>query len=240
VASGAFAKKSSTPPTISTPMLGGNNGAIEYTRKLVTAHTVGLMSAPPLLHRSVHRPADTRSKHSVVPADELRALLRDCHPNVLIVGHDAAVETVLSELYPLVRLPITSIRVDHRFDLPSLLASGTLILRNLTALTWADQRRLHDWMKRTGGVMQVVATSATPLLPLLERGTFLDTLYYRLNVLYIRGTGWRECRRKRRTRRPNERAVRCDSSVRDSVFGSARSSLKATDASNRQVRARAG
>jgi transcriptional regulator of acetoin/glycerol metabolism len=90
------------------------------------------------------------------------------------------------------------------------LASGTLILRNLAALTWADQRRLHDWMTRTGGVIQVVATSAIPLLPLLERGTFLDTLYYRLNVLYIRGTAWRECRRTRRTRRPIERAVRCD------------------------------
>jgi transcriptional regulator of acetoin/glycerol metabolism len=64
-------------------------------------------------------------------------------------------------------------------------------------------------MTRTGGVIQVVAASAIPLLPLLERGTFVDTLYYRLNVLYIRGTAWRECRRTRRTRRPIERAVRC-------------------------------
>jgi hypothetical protein len=189
--------------------MSGNHGAIEYTRKPANAHTVGLMSAPPLLRRSVHRPTDAHREHPVVPADELRALLRDCHPNVLIVGDDAAVETVLRELYSLVRLPITSIRVDHRFDLPSLVASGTLILRNLTALTWADQRRLHDWMKRTDGVIQVVATSAIPLLPLLERGTFLDSLYYRLNVLYIPGTVWRESRRTRRTRRPIEGAVRC-------------------------------
>jgi transcriptional regulator of acetoin/glycerol metabolism len=128
---------------------------------------------------------DARCDHPVAPADERRALLRHRHSNVLIVGHDAAVETVLSELYSLVRPPITSIRVDHRFDLPSLLTSGTLILRNLAALTLEDQRRLHDWMQRTGGVTQVVATSAVPLLPFLERGTFLDTLYYRLNVLYI-------------------------------------------------------
>jgi hypothetical protein len=124
--------------------MSGNHGAIEYTRKLANAHTVGLMSAPPLLRRSVHRPTDARREHPVVPADELRALLRDCHPNVLIVGDEAAVETVLREFHSLVRLPITSIRVDHRFDLPSLVASGTLILRKLTALTWADDRDLLD------------------------------------------------------------------------------------------------
>ena len=153
------------------------------------------MSTPPLLRRSIHRPTDARCDHPGVPADELRALLRDGHPNVLIVGHDAAVETVLAELHSLVRPPITSIRADHRFGLPSWLASGTLILRNLTALTWEDQRRLHDWMTRTGGVIQVIATSAVPLLPFLERGTFLDTLYYRLNVLYIEGEtnpSWRQ------------------------------------------------
>jgi hypothetical protein len=153
------------------------------------------MDTPPLLRRSVHRPTDARGEHLVVPADELRALLRDCHPNVLIVGHDAAVETVLSELYALVRLPIRSIRVDQRFDLPSSLASGTLILRNLTAVTWEDQCRLDDWLERTGGVVQVVATSAVPLLPLLERGTFLRTLYNRLNMLYTEvetNPSWRQ------------------------------------------------
>ena len=129
-------------------------------------------------------------------------------------------ETVLSELSSLVRLPITTIRVDHHFDLPSLLVSGTLILRNLTALTRADQRRLHDWMTGTGRVIQVVATSAIPPLPLLEQGTFLDTLYYRLNVLYIRGTTGRACRRTRRTRRPIERAVRNCSSARCDVRAS--------------------
>jgi hypothetical protein len=64
--------------------MSGNHGAIEYTRKFVNAHAVGLMSAPPWLRRSVH-PTDARREHPVVPADELRALLRDCHPNVLIV-----------------------------------------------------------------------------------------------------------------------------------------------------------
>jgi hypothetical protein len=68
------------------------------------------MSTQPLRRRSIHRMTDAHCEHLEVP-DDLRALARDCHPNVLIVGHDAAVETVLGELYSLVRLPITSILV---------------------------------------------------------------------------------------------------------------------------------
>jgi hypothetical protein len=128
----------------------------------------------------------SRCEHVVVAVEELRAL-RDRHPKVLIVGPDADAETVLSELDSVVRPPITSIRVDNRFVLPSLLACGPLILRNLTALTWEDQHPLHDWMERTNDVMQIVATSAIPLLPLLERGSFLDTLYYHLERAVRRG-----------------------------------------------------
>jgi DNA-binding NtrC family response regulator len=63
--------------------------------------------------------------------------------------------------------------------------AGTIVLRNIAALTTEDQQRLLDWLTEVSGTTQTLTTSATPLTPSLERGTFLDALYYRLNVLYL-------------------------------------------------------
>jgi hypothetical protein len=124
------------------------------------------------------------SENVVVPIDDL-LVLRDRYPNVLIVGPGAAAAAALSEIYPLLRLPITSLRIDHRVALPLTLTHGSLILRNVAALPLAQQERLHDWLARTAGSTQVLATSTTALYPLVERGAFLDVLYYRLNMTYL-------------------------------------------------------
>jgi len=46
-----------------------------------------------------------------------------------------------------------------------------------------DQRHLHDWLQVSSGHTRVISTARQPVLPLLDAGTFSDTLYYRLNVL---------------------------------------------------------
>ena len=33
--------------------------------------------------------------------------------------------------------------------------------------------------------VQVVSTAKAPLFPLVERGAFLDRLYYQLNIVYL-------------------------------------------------------
>ena len=51
-----------------------------------------------------------------------------------------------------------------------------------------DQRRLCDWLEITAGRTPVVSTTRQPLFPLLEAGTFAETLYYRLNILCFQVT----------------------------------------------------
>ena len=41
------------------------------------------------------------------------------------------------------------------------------------------------WLDDAVGTVQVIATTSEPLFPLVERGAFLDVLYYRLNILRV-------------------------------------------------------
>ena len=75
-------------------------------------------------------------------------------------------------------------RIDRHVVLPLALTAGTLLLRNVAALNRIEQERLRDWLARTSDT-QVVATNTTPVFPLVERGAFLDALYYRLNMTYL-------------------------------------------------------
>jgi Sigma-54 interaction domain len=138
----------------------------------------------PASHSLAPVPPTLLPQHRVVPEGELFGL-RERYPNVLIVGQHEVTAAAVSEIFPLLRLPITSIRVDRRVVLPLTQTHGTLILRDVDALTRREQVRLHKWLARTSGSTQVIGTSATAVFPLVERGTFLDVLYYRLNMTYL-------------------------------------------------------
>ena len=60
---------------------------------------------------------------------------------------------------------------------------GTLIVEEVAALSTDDQRRLLDWLLEPGRLTQVLATASTPVFPHVANGSFLDVLYYRLNVM---------------------------------------------------------
>ena len=59
------------------------------------------------------------------------------------------------------------------------------MLHDVGALTTDDQLRLLDWLERAEGRTQVVSTSSAPLLPRVHAGSFIDTLYYRLNTVCV-------------------------------------------------------
>ena len=50
-----------------------------------------------------------------------------------------------------------------------------------------DQRHLRDWLQVSSGHTRVISTARQPMLPLLEAGTFSDTLYYRLKRSLLSG-----------------------------------------------------
>jgi hypothetical protein len=107
------------------------------------------------------------------------------HPNLLVVGTDVAVDDVLSTLPCTYEQCVVTCSVTVPFVLPSPPRSGTLILRDVAAVSPDGQRRLMAWLDETSGRPRVIATSARPLWPSVESGEFLDALYYRLNVVYL-------------------------------------------------------
>jgi transcriptional regulator of acetoin/glycerol metabolism len=53
------------------------------------------------------------------------------------------------------------------------------------ALPLDAQIHLLEWLAAAIGRIQVVCTTPAPLLPQVRAGAFIDTLYYRLNTVYV-------------------------------------------------------
>jgi transcriptional regulator of acetoin/glycerol metabolism len=48
-----------------------------------------------------------------------------------------------------------------------------------------NQLQLLDWSARTQGRIQIVSMTSVPLIPRVQMGAFLGTLYYRLNTVCV-------------------------------------------------------
>jgi hypothetical protein len=108
--------------------------------------------------------------------------------NVHLIGVDGVIEKVLETLRPDLRDPILRWRSGQRLILPHLAWNGTLILEDVGALAYSDQRRLLEWLECEEGRTQVVSTTPEPLLKHVEAGRFIDALYYRLNTICVDST----------------------------------------------------
>jgi hypothetical protein len=61
----------------------------------------------------------------------------------------------------------------------------SLIVRDVDRLTRTDQERLIEWLNRHDEDTRVIATSARPVFPCVERGQFSEALYYRINTVTL-------------------------------------------------------
>jgi transcriptional regulator of acetoin/glycerol metabolism len=109
-------------------------------------------------------------------------VLTHAHPNVVLVGVSQATEAVLQALTQHLRPPVHSLGTVA--SLPAV-PQGTLILREPEALDRQAQDRLLQWLDGPGADTQVISLTSASLYPRVEQGTFLDTLYYRLNVMHL-------------------------------------------------------
>jgi transcriptional regulator of acetoin/glycerol metabolism len=125
------------------------------------------------------------------PLDALSPIPEDCRlaraagVNLLIVIPEGTNATLTDLLVAELVQPIVTWRAGERLVLPQASQTGTLILRDVGALSLTDQRRLIDWLERAAGQTQVVSTTSTPLMPLVQAGAFLARLYYRLNTVCV-------------------------------------------------------
>jgi len=63
---------------------------------------------------------------------------------------------------------------------------GTIILEDVGRLDRTAQMYLLEWLEGTVPGTRVIGTSTMSLLPMVAAGIFDGTLYYRLNLVYVR------------------------------------------------------
>jgi hypothetical protein len=103
-------------------------------------------------------------------------------PHALVIGATAHIEAVLARLYHHLPAP-----VSHWWPTavaaPPQPATGTLVVWGVDGLDRTQQQSLLAWLERHPGEVQVISVADRPVFPLVERGEFLDGLYYRLNAI---------------------------------------------------------
>jgi len=112
-------------------------------------------------------------------------LARTARVNLLLIHQESSAAGVLDQLLPDLNEPIARWRPGQRLVLPSIHLAGTIVLQDVGALCADEQRQLLDWLEESGGRTQVVSTTAESLLARVNEGSFLDTLYYRLNTVCV-------------------------------------------------------
>jgi Sigma-54 interaction domain len=114
-------------------------------------------------------------------------IARTARVNLLVIERDATVAHLLEQLLPDLNEPIARWHPGQRLVLPPIHLAGTIVLHDVGALGAEEQRLLLAWLEASEGRTQVVSTTQEPLLPRVNAGTFLDTLYYRLNTVCVNG-----------------------------------------------------
>ncbi len=138
-------------------------------------------SSVSLLERGLNLPGPWR--RACAAHDDLRNIGMP-RVNVLLIGADDVVWRVLATQLQLAS-PIATWQPGEPFSLPSTAGARTVVIREVGKLTEAEQVRLLDWLDGAVGRTQVVSTSGTSLLPQLEDGAFINSLYYRLNTVCV-------------------------------------------------------
>jgi len=105
--------------------------------------------------------------------------------NLLLMGGDDVVQPLVESLAARFHQPVGTWSPGERLVLPPADRTGTMVLNDVGALALQDQIQLLEWLGTAIGRTQVVSTTPAPLLPRVESGKFIDTLYYRLNTVCV-------------------------------------------------------
>jgi Sigma-54 interaction domain len=98
--------------------------------------------------------------------------------DALIIGDAVAVSRVLTFMWPTLQKPVFWCD-SRRLSFPGS-SEGTVILKDIHEFDTVDQQRMLDWLSSGTRSPRLVATASGQLLPLLDNGLFLRSLYKRV------------------------------------------------------------
>lgn len=108
----------------------------------------------------------------------------NARPNVMIVAAPTTVARMVSTLSLDLRRRIVE---RHAAAPESWPVDGTsVLLRDIETLDHAQQEHLIAWLNHSGRRTHLITAVGQSLYPEVKRGRFLDTLFYRLNVIQLR------------------------------------------------------
>jgi hypothetical protein len=109
---------------------------------------------------------------------------RGAHPAALLIGSASGATAALVHLRPNLRPPLVH-WWPWAVGEPPQTTTGTLVMWDVDSLSERQQAQLLTWLESRAANMQVISISERPLFPLVQRKEFLDSLYYRLNVVCL-------------------------------------------------------
>jgi hypothetical protein len=116
---------------------------------------------------------------------EAWALVCQRRLNLFLVGPEESTDRFLDTLRSLFHEPVAEVRSREPLVLPDAEHIGTLLVKDIGMLRAEGQRRLVEWLAHRAGRTQVISTSPAPVLPRIAAGEFAESLYYRLNTIYV-------------------------------------------------------
>jgi hypothetical protein len=105
--------------------------------------------------------------------------------NVLVVGKPEATRIVVDMLRLDLRGPVVRWRAGQPLELPTPGRAATFVIENVTRMTADEQLRVLGWLEDVSGKIRVVSTTGIPVWPRVQTGDFNETLYYRLNTVFV-------------------------------------------------------
>jgi hypothetical protein len=133
-----------------------------------------------LSHRSIQ---DISVERCDSDTSELLSVLRYGRPNLLIIGSAIQSERVFDQMRATFRAPLAWWSPLEQAEMPGT-AFGTLIIWHVECLTAGQQASFATWLRQAHDT-QIISFAGMPVFPLVAAGTFIEELYYRLNVFLM-------------------------------------------------------
>ncbi|HEV3057556.1 MAG TPA: hypothetical protein VGY48_04870 [Vicinamibacterales bacterium] len=115
---------------------------------------------------------------------DLQVIVGAYRPHTLLVGPSEATASILESLLADFVQPVWFHDCATAIDLPD--EAATVVLKGLEALDVRAQHALMARLDRADARQQIISLSERSPFALVQRGQFLEPLYRRLSVVYLR------------------------------------------------------